>query len=224
MSTAIIAALPREVGEVVRGLKPDPALLRRKIHLYRRGDAVIVAAGMGRERATLALASALEALHVDSIVSVGLAGSCSPEILPGTVLRARTVIDAQTGERFATNDVEAVSVLVSTNEIASVIEKKRLRQSYSAAMVDMEAATIGRLAKAHGIQFRALKGVSDAYDFEIAHLAKFSNAQGQFLTARFAAYTALHPRTWPAAMALGRHSSHALSELARAVSALFNEC
>jgi adenosylhomocysteine nucleosidase len=218
---AIVAALPREIAGLVRGIKPEAAWLKRNIHLsyVNSPDAVVVAAGMGAERVTFAVQAALEdyaalwAIPVDMLISVGLAGSCVAEVKPGEVVVAKQVVDALTGERYATEDSNAKHILVSSDTIASVAEKQRVAQSYGATMVDMEAATVARLARARGLRFRAIKAISDAHDFEIESLGKFADANGQFRTAAFALHTALRPSQWPLAMELGRNSRVALEAL-----------
>jgi adenosylhomocysteine nucleosidase len=104
-------------------------------------------------------------------------------------------------------------VLVTTETIAGIREKTRLATSYDAALVDMEAATVARLARAHGLGFRAIKAISDAHDFEIAALARFAGKQGSFRTGAFALHTALRPHLWAKAAKLGRDSNRALAKL-----------
>lgn len=210
---AIIAALPREIAGIVRGTRPDPALRGRGIHVYRAAHAVIVAAGMGASRVTLAAEAALRESGVELIVSAGLAGACSAEIAAGEVIEARMVIEAKTGERFSCGTSSAEHVLVTSETIAGVREKARLHGSYGAAMVDMEAATVARLAAARGLQFRAIKGISDAHDFEMESLSRFADARGHFRTGAFALHTALRPGNWKSAMRLGRESNQALAKL-----------
>lgn len=210
---AIIAALPREVAGLVRGAKPDQALLQRGIHLFLLSNAVVVAAGMGSVRATLAVQAAMATGPLDCLISAGLAGSCVESLRPGAVVSADPVIDARTGERFSGMERGESWSLVTTDSIASVKEKARLGETYNAAMVDMEAATVARLALAHGIKFRAIKAISDAHDFELASLSRFATAQGHFRTAAFAFHTALRPHTWAKTVRLGRNSNRALAGL-----------
>jgi adenosylhomocysteine nucleosidase len=140
------------------------------------------------------------------------------------VVEARGVIDARTGERFEAGDGSgAGQVLVTTEAIAGVREKERLAASYGAAMVDMEAATVARLARARGMGFRAIKGISDAHDFEIASMGRFADERGQFRTGAFALHMALRPGTWGAAMQLGRDSSRALTGMQERLRALLKE-
>ena len=219
---AVLAALPREIAGLVRGYAPDATLKRHKIFLYRLPSAIVVAAGMGAGRAALAFQAALEAAPASEVISTGLAGSCSPALPVGTVLVAGTVIDARTGERFVGEAGEPQAVLVTAGAIAGVTEKARLASTYGAAMVDMEAATVARLADAHGLRFRAIKAISDAHDFELSALSRFAGAQGQFQTARFALHTAMHPAQWRAAAELGRNSQGALKALASRLSDLLH--
>jgi len=211
---AIIAALPREINGLVRGMSPDAALLRRGIHLYQANGAVVVAAGMGEERAAIAVEAALAASTANVLISIGLAGACTPHLSAGDMTEATLVIDAKTGERFATDSTaDHPCVLVTTEAIASIQEKARLAASYEASLVDMEASTVARLARAHGLGFRAIKAISDAHDFEFASLARFVGKHGTFRTGAFALYTALRPHHWTKTARLGRDSNRALSKL-----------
>ena len=212
-TVAVLAALPREIKGLVRGLQPDPALKRQGIFLYRRSGAVLVAAGMGSSRVTRALEAALQAAPVQLVLSMGLAGACVPDLAPGSLIEPATVIDAQTGERFSCAAGTPDRTLVSTETIASVHEKARLHASYGAAVVDMEAATLARITQAHGVPLQVLKGISDAHDFELASLSRFTGKHGHFRTAHFAWHTALRPATWRATTTLGRHSQQALGAL-----------
>jgi len=210
---AFIAALPREVSALVKGWE------RRQIGggvaVYSNGDAVVAYAGMGAARVALAVQAAMDALPVTDLISVGLAGACDPKMRVGEIVRAGVVVDAQSGERFENSQFR--QVLVSTDAIASVKEKARLYATYYAHAVDMEAATVARLAQAHNLYFSAIKAISDEADFEMEGLARFSTAEGQFREAAFALHAALHPAMWSKVIALGRNSSRAVDALTEAL-------
>jgi adenosylhomocysteine nucleosidase len=225
---AVIAALPREVLTLVRGTKLDARLRPRGISRFTMPGAVVVAAGMGPERVAFAVEAALEETEVNLLVSAGLAGSCNPALPAGLVAEATQVVDVRTGERYSTEAREGVVVdprsgsrreipeglvLATGAQIASVREKTRLREAYGASMVDMEAATVARLARAYGLRFRAIKGISDAAEFELEGLSQFTGKHGEFLTASFALHTALRPSMWKRAMELGQGSNVALGGL-----------
>jgi adenosylhomocysteine nucleosidase len=211
--TVLIAALPRELAPLVGGSKPERGMLAAGIHLYRNQDFIAVAAGMGADRVARGFEAAMTLGGISEVISIGLAGSCVKTLIPGEVVEAGLVVDVRTGERYRT-ERENGPMLVSTNEIASVQEKARLAASYGASLVDMEAATVGRLARAHGLRFRAIKGISDAHDFELASLGQFTGKRGEFRTAAFALHTAVRPATWGKTITLGRNSGKALAALA----------
>jgi adenosylhomocysteine nucleosidase len=208
---AIIAALPREVAALVRGVAPDPHRKRDGVFLYRLPNAVVVCGGMGSVRVLLAVRAALDSGEIDTLISTGLAGGCDPAAQVGTVFEARTIVDAQSGARFTTSSGDAT--LVTTHSIASIHEKQRLFASYGAAVVDMEAATVARMAETHGLRFRAIKAVSDAHDFELSSLSRFATHHGHFRTGAFALHTALRPHSWRKTMQLGSGSQRALRAL-----------
>ena len=206
---AIIAALPREIAGLVRGMRADAALLKDGVWLYRMNGAVVVAAGMGAERVAVAVEAAGD---VETLISVGLAGGCRPGVAAGDVMEAGLVVDVATGERFVAGDGSGPT-LATVGAIAGVAEKARLAETFGAVMVDMEAAAVARIAGAKGLGFRAIKGVSDGYDFELSALAKFEGERGSFRTGAFAAYIAVRPWTWGKVITLGRVSAKGLAGL-----------
>lgn len=206
---AIIAALPREVKQLVRGWQEHR--LPGKIVAYTNEFAVAVCAGMGPERASLAVQAALSLKPVTALLSVGLAGACDPKLRIGDVVRAGIVIDARTGERFT--DPSFRETLITASVIAGVREKQRLYESYKASAVDMEAATIARLAQVHSISFRAVKSISDEASFEMQELAQFVTPDGRFREAAFAVHSAVRPHLWPKLFALAGNSKRAVQSL-----------
>ncbi len=220
MRTAIIAALPRELATLTRGWRRiDTA--EQGVWLAESEFGVAACAGMGCNRVSKAVAAALASggivSGIDRLLSVGLAGSCGPTIPAGEVLQFRTVIDVRSGERFASD--EGDGVLATAGVIAGVAEKRRLFESYGAAAVDMEAACVARLARAHGLRFSAIKGISDDASFSLDGLDRFATADGRFREIAFALHTALRPTRWRAAMQLGRNSAAALRGLTAALQA-----
>ena len=206
---AIIAALPREVSVLVKGW--DVEQLPGNVLVYTNGHAVAACAGMGAARAVLAVQAAMATMPVTALISVGVAGACNPSLHVGDIVRAGVVIDGQTGERFDNSQFR--QVLVTTEAIASVREKSRLHASYHADAVDMEAATVARLACAHDLYFQAIKAVSDEADFEVESLSRFATSDGQFREAAFALHAALRPPMWSKLIALARNSNKALASL-----------
>lgn len=206
---AIIAALPREVKHLVRGWQEHK--LPNKIIAYTNDFAVVACAGIGPARATLAVQAAITLRPVTALLSAGLAGACDPSLQVGDIVRAGVVVDAQSGERYSNSKFK--QVLVSTPVIASIKEKLRLYEAYRASAVDMEAATVARIAQAHNLSFQAIKAISDDASFELQDLSRFATHDGQFREAAFAAYLAVRPHLWPKLFHLARNSKRAIHSL-----------
>ena len=222
---AIIAALPRELSLLAANLDAktisnQDGILLQSGSLANGCPILLVTAGMGSGRVALAVAAALAHGPVDTLLSVGLAGACDPQLTPGTVLEASLVIDTQSGERFTPDlplGATLTGTLVTTPKIAGPTEKQRLRATYNAAIVDMEAAMVARLARAHNIRFAALKSISDDHAADLSHLVRFAGTRGHFRTGAFALHTAVRPHRWRPTVSLGRNTNLALRALTGAI-------
>jgi adenosylhomocysteine nucleosidase len=206
---AIIAALPRELKQLVRGWQEHK--LSNNTIVYTNDFAVAACAGMGSERAVLAVQAAMAAKPVTALLSVGLAGACDPALRVGDIVCAGVVVDTQSGERY--DNSEFKQVLATAPNISGVKAKKRLYDSYHAAAVDMEAATVARMARAHNLDFRAIKAISDDATFELEELRCFATHDGQFRETAFAAYSIVRPRLWPTLVHLAGNSRRAIESL-----------
>ena len=80
-------------------------------------------------------------------------------------------------------------MLVSFGSVASPEQKAKLRDSFGAQAVDMEAAAVARAAEARGAEFAVVKVISDEFDFSFPSMERFVDANGQFLAERFAWFT-----------------------------------
>ena len=229
----VIAALPRELDMLARDLGAVPVMESKGLLLQTASmnigscPMVLATAGMGAERVALAVAAALAHGPVATLLSVGFAGACDPSLNPGNVIEASLVIDSRSGERFQTDAIfesTPSGILVTSSQIAGIAEKQRLHETYHAAAVDMEAATVARLARAHGIRFGAFKAISDEHDLDLTALSAFTDAQGHFRTGAFALHTLLRPQQWRATANLGRNSKSALAALTSALHRALSNC
>ena len=216
-----IAALSREISALVKGWHTDPSLLKNGVHLYWNDHAIIGCAGMGATRAARAVEAALNLGPAAQLVSIGWAGACNPKLKVGDILQPSTVVDARTGERFFT-DMSAKqfgtgTVLVTVPTQASTKEKARLQASYQSSAVDMEAAAVGRIARAREVPFTAIKAISDESDFELPDMTKFTTARGQLKEVSFGLHIAVRPALWRPVMELGKGSKLAAERLHFAV-------
>jgi adenosylhomocysteine nucleosidase len=103
--------------------------------------------------------------------------------------------------------------------VADAAEKRRLAETYGAKLVDMEAATVARLAQMRGIPMRCFKAVSDGVDADLPDLNPYIDEMGKLRMAGFLGAVALRPQSWGALLQLGRNSSKAANALAEVVGA-----
>ncbi len=216
----LVAALPAELAPLVRGWRQAGAVYQGEVALADGAHAVVFAssAGMGAAAATRAFADiwAYAAGGLDAVVTYGWAGALSCGVKPPDVFTVSEVIDSRTGERFLTASPQSSAPLrlVTLDHVARAEEKRALAERYQAVLVDMEAATIARLARAHSIPFYCVKAISDAYTDVLPDFNRFLDHSGQLRLASFVTHALLRPRYWGPLARLGRNSRVAARHLA----------
>src|ERR1035438_2481044 len=238
--TAIIAAMPAELKPLTRGWRHERS---NGVDLWRwsfdGGEWIAGCAGAGVDRAAKAFAEVEKSGEVDSVISTGWAGSLREELVAGQAYDVSTVIDARTGERFRTpyadgsmngtprsqnRDLGHPDLWLVTNaKVADAAEKQRLASTYQAALVDMEAAAIARLARMRGIPFYCIKGISDGYSDQLPDFNRFISTDGQFQLLRFVFFALVRPWYWRALIRMGENSRKAARGIAASVLDLLDE-
>ena len=107
--------------------------------------------------------------------------------------------------------------------MAPYTEKRRLTSAYNAALVDMEAAAVARLAAMRGIPFYCIKGVSDGLTDSLPDFNRFLSPTGQFELARFTLFAILRPWYWPALVRMGENSKKASQSIAESLLGFLDE-
>lgn len=175
---------------------------------------------MGAEAARAAFAAAHASRGLDLVLSVGLAGATGGTGLAvGSVSAVTEIVDASTGERFSLGAGERTLRLATVKRTADAAEKRRLFEAYSAMLVDMEAATVARLAAMRSLPMGCFKAVSDAADAVLPKIDPFVDREGQLQTVRFAAHLAVRPHSWRAVASLALGSALASKALAEKLNA-----
>lgn len=213
---AIVAALEREVGPLVRKWHAsEKEYAGRHFRIFEQGDIVLLCGGIGAEAARRA-AEAVIALYAPEIVySAGFAGALDSSLNVGDVVRPERVMNARDGSSLTLEG--GSGTLVSFSVVATPQQKAKLRDSFAAVAVDMEAASVARAAEARGIGFGAVKVISDASDFEMPPMDRFVAADGTFSESRFALFAAMRPWTWLKVLRLARNSGRASRALCDAL-------
>lgn len=214
--TAIIAALPGELKPFVRNW---PHSVRNSIHFWAQRNEeeewIAACAGAGQDAARRAFAALEDGGPIDLVISIGWAGALTADLAPGTAHNVAGVIDSKTGERFLCDAGAGKHWLVTTPIVADHKEKLRLAATYNAALVDMEAAAIARIAAQREIPFYAIKAISDSLNAKLPDFNRFIDARGQFQLPQFILSAALRPIYWPALIQMGENSKKASHSIAK---------
>src|SRR5215831_4350585 len=178
-SIAIVAALEREVRPLVTKWRVhEQEHDGRRFRFFQYDETVLVCGGIGAVAARRASEAVIALFQPKLVYSVGFAGALVPEFKVADILRPSRVINASDG---STTRVEGGSgVLVSFGSIASPEQKAKLRDSFDAKAVDMEAASVARAAEARGVAFSVVKAISDEIDFEFPSMERFVDSEGRF--------------------------------------------
>jgi adenosylhomocysteine nucleosidase len=187
----------------------------RRYRLFENGEAVLVCGGIGAEAARRATEAVIQEVNPARVISVGFAGALDGSLQVGHVLEPRTVINAADGVRTEVGSGEGI--LVSSATVAGKEQKIRFGKAYGASAVDMEAAAVAQGAQARGVEFGALKAISDAADFSLPLLERFVGDDGRFHSRTFGLHVALRPWLWGTTIALARNSSKASRALCGAL-------
>ena len=221
-AVVLIAAMPGELKHLTRSWAALESV--NGVHGFQHPSNTIFAfhAGMGAAPATRACRRAFEVCQPTAVLAVGWAGSRRAETPAGSALRPDAVLDVATGETYACAPTHWTTrgLLLTGRRVADRKEKGRLAAVYpTARSVDMEAATVGRLAAARNLPFRCVKAISDTVDEDLPDLNPYITPQGQFAMARFVAYVGLRPALWPVLSRFGKQSALAARTLAETLAA-----
>jgi len=213
---AIIAALEREVRPLIRGWKMRMIEHDgRRYRLFENNEAALICGGIGAEAARRAAEAVIQEVHPVRVVSAGFAGALDPSLQIGHICEPREVISAADGVH--TDVGSGDGKLVSSTTMVGKEQKVRYRKLYGASVVDMEAAAVAQGAQARGVEFAALKAISDTANFDLPVMDAFVAGDGSFRSARFAFHVVLRPWLWRATISLARNSSKASRALCGAL-------
>lgn len=205
---AIVAALEREVRSLVKHWRASEAEhAGRRFRFFENDQAVLVCGGIGPEAARRAAETVIVLYSPEVVYSVGYAGALDPNFTVGHLISPGRVLNASDGSSvvIASGD----GILVSYSQIATPGQKFKLRESYGALAVDMEAAAVARAAEARGMEFRVLKVISDEANFDFPPTDGFVDSDGRFQEMRFALFAAVRPWLWRRVIRLARNSDRA---------------
>jgi adenosylhomocysteine nucleosidase len=204
----IVAALEREVRPLVKSWRiTEKEYDGRRFRFFEKGEAVLVCGGIGAAAARRATEAVIVGFAPKMVYSAGFAGALDPRLKVGDLVIPERVINA--GDASSTVVNGGSGVLVSFGSVASSEQKAKLRESFGAHAVDMEAAAVARAAEARGVTYAVVKAISDEMDFDFPATERFVDAEGKFSEGRFALFAALRPWLWTRVIRLAKNSNRA---------------
>jgi len=232
MPLGIVAALPAEAKclagwpdayQVLDISLPPPSKQTQK--------PLLSISGIGPEAAKAA-ASNLVNHGATGLLSWGCASALSERLEPGDLLLPEIVL-AEEGQLFHTHEIwrkrltEQVTdtlkwhedmLVESSKMIFGVEEKQGLANTSDAIAVDMESASIGRVASQASIPFMVIRAVADTVDEGLPScIAKAMDHKGRLQIQRLLPTLFRQPVLWPQLIRLGRHF-HAATRILKIVS------
>jgi adenosylhomocysteine nucleosidase len=216
---ALVAALQREIAPLVIDWTTEVRHYdERKLRFFVRNDVIVVCGGIGAEAARRATQAVIELYQPEKVVSVGFVGALVPELRVGDVVVPSRIVDTRDGSSRTCDGGEGT--LVSAMNVTGARGKRRLAEAYNARAVDMEGAAVAQAASLHGIEFAAVKAVSDELDFEVPMLEAAVTSDGRFHVGRFLLNVTVRPWLWARVVRLGCNSRRASASLGRALRAI----
>jgi adenosylhomocysteine nucleosidase len=216
---AIVAALEREVRPLVKTWHvSEREHGGRRFRFFEHGDAVLLCGGIGGEAARRAAEGVIAIFEPAVVYSVGFAGALDSSLKVGDIVRPKRVVNARDGSSVGLDGGDGV--LVTFPSVASPEQKTKLRESYGAQAVDMEAAAVARAAELRGVTFGVIKAISDEVDFEFPSTEQFIDSSGGFSEGRFAWFAVMRPWLWGRVIELAQNSGRASRALCATIEAL----
>jgi adenosylhomocysteine nucleosidase len=215
----IVAALEREVSGLIKSFdRVEAEYQGRKFSFLEGSETVVVCGGIGVEAARRAAEALIALYRPGLLVSAGFAGALNRDLHVGDIFLPSEIVDARDGSRIQVEG--GCGVLLTFIDVAGASQKQSLAHAYGAQAVDMEAAAVGAVAGTRGIMFRAIKVISDEWDFEMPDMARFIDAQGRFRTADFTLFVMVRPWLWVRIVKLAGNSGNAARVLSQHLKAL----
>jgi len=217
-AVAIVAAMPVELAPLLGKLQARQV---NGVALFDLAKAIVAIGGIGEKCARRAAETVIDDVSPSLLISAGIAGAVSPKLKVGDVGRIREVVDVATGEHYPAHNGEWV--LATSQDVSDASEKRSLLTKCGADVVDMEGAAVAQVAKERGIQFAAVKSVSDDASFAMPPLMRFIDDNGRFHNGRFLLYVALRPKWWPVLPKIRANAAIASTNLCREIEHLLTD-
>lgn len=200
MRLLLVASTSREFRGILRRIE-SPRRISIGVDWARTGtlkgqDVLMVANGVGWERARAAVDAAWTIFPADRVLSTGFCGALDPGLQVADIVAANSVCTG--GRRFLvtpiTGKTAATGAVCSIDHIAGTAAEKRALYAQGAIAVEMEASGVAERAQALGLPFSCIRVVTDLASEDMANdFNKTLRSDGHFATMRIFGDALRHP-------------------------------
>ncbi len=159
-------------------------------------EIMLLANGIGPERARAAAAAGIDAFRPDAVVSTGFCGALAPSLGIAELVNANRIVSG--GEIYDARAVKGPKTgpIRSISYVARTAEEKRELALEGAIAVEMEAAGVAAEALRHSLPFYCIRAVTDLAGETLANdFNKALRSDGHFDTMSILRVALLHPAT-----------------------------
>ena len=161
-----------------------------------------VVTGIGSELAAQGVERLTEALDIEHVVVVGIAGAVDDEIPIGTLILPSTVVNGATGAEYWPTQLgggDPRGKLWTSDELITDLEAIERLRADGAIALDMETAVVAEICQRRNIPWSVFRAISDRatevdLDDEVFQLI---NRDGTFNVKKIGAFVMKHPARWP---------------------------
>lgn len=212
--------------------------------LHKSKEIIIVRSGVGQSPAHRATSDAVKTFPLRCIISIGFAGGVIPELKVSDLILSDKIFYCDNEEslfQFINIPLSQVKVscnqgdrinkiltengikyksgnIISINRVADSIKLKEwLGRNYPVCGVEMETASIAKIAAEQGVPFFSLRAISDEVSHAIVQSDKFINKKGEINRLAAGYFVLTHPSLIPKIIELKKSASEAAKVLTKAV-------
>ncbi len=212
-------------------------------------EVIVVRSGVGQSLAYQAACNSAKMFPLQYMISIGFAGGVTPELKISNLVLSDNILFCGNEEslfRFKKVPLSQASNLfnhgnkirkilsdngikykfgniISINKIADSTKfKEWLGQNYPVLAVEMETASIAKIAEQQKVPFFSLRSVSDEVSHSIIWTSKFTNKKGTINKLGLACHVLTHPSLIPSTIELKRNASKAAKTLTEALFKIIN--
>jgi adenosylhomocysteine nucleosidase len=217
---ALLCAMPLELRPLRRRLR-----LRKNVdgHVGWIGDRRVIAtvSGVGTELAHAATVRLLDAVDVDWVIVVGIAGAIGNEIPIGTLVFPHLVVDGVDGSTHSPTPLPIGSPygkLWTTDELVLDRTRHAAMRADGVLALDMETAAVAKVCEDRGVPWSVVRAISDrASDGTVdAEIFGLTRADGRPNWPAVGRYLIRHPDRLPLLQRLATESKLAAAAAADA--------